>query len=119
LPNHVIGAGSDSGNAGIKPVASDDQYKNFRYVCFETPATDQSAMDYLSRAGRFSKNHQNFHPNVGHNCNSGDLCQAYFGPDVCYENGAFGQSSNATYNPTQVANYMQDQTREWLIWYKK
>jgi len=119
VPNHIIGAGSDTGAGGVDPASTNDDYSNFRYSCWATPATDQSANDYLSREGRFLKNYQNFHPNLGHNCGSGDLCQAFFGPDVCYQNGAFGQSSNAIYNPTQSSNYMRDGTRNWLIWYKK
>ena len=120
VPNHVIGAGSDSGAGGTDPAAQNDQFKNFRYSCYSTPAVNQTAADYLARAGRFPKNHQNFHPNIaGHNCSSGDICSAFFGPDVCYLNGAYGQSSNATYNPAQYPDYMQNETRNWLIWYKK
>lgn len=120
VPNHIIGAGSDvGGNGGEDPASTNDAFSNFRYTCYATPATDQSANDYLSREGRFSKNYQNFHANAAHNCNSGDICQAFFGPDICYFSGAHGQSSNAIFNPVQPANYMRDQTREWLVWYRK
>lgn len=143
VPNHVIGAGSDTGGGGQDPaapgVSCTDTWKNFRYTCYETPATDQSATDYLARKGRFPKNHQNFHPNLDHGCSSGlcdpnadPLCWQGFGPDVCYYDGAQGQSSNATYNPTESTyspygnggtgsnnGYMRKHTREWLIWYKK
>ncbi len=119
VPNHVIGAGSDTGAGGEDPNAPGDLYKNFRYTSYETPSTDQSSGDYLGRSGRFPKNHQNFHPNPGHNCTGGDICSAFFGPDVCYTENAFGQSSNATYNPVQTANYMRNHTRQWLVWYKK
>ncbi|MEZ4959121.1 MAG: alpha-amylase family glycosyl hydrolase [Saprospiraceae bacterium] len=143
VPNHVIGAGSDNGGGGQDPAAPvvpcTDTWKNFRYVCFETPATDQSATDYLARKGRFPKNYQNFHPNAAHSCSSG-LCDANadawcwqaFGPDVCYFDLASGLSSNATYNPDQATyspynnggigannGYMRKHTREWLVWYKK
>jgi alpha-amylase len=143
VPNHVIGAGSDTGGGGQDPAAPTanctDKWKNFRYACFETPATDQSAAEYLSRKGRFPKNHQNFHPNPGNNCGAGlcdpdadPICWQGFGPDVSYANGAHGLSSNATYNPDQTTyspynnggigtnnGYMRKHTREWLIWYKK
>ena len=119
VPNHIIGAGSGTGAGGQDPSSTNDPYSNFRYTSYETPATDQSESDYFNRAGRFSKNYQNFHANPAHNCNSGDICSAFFGPDICYQNGAHGESSNATYNPTQAANYMRDGMRNWLIWNKK
>jgi len=143
VPNHVIGAGSDTGGGGqdmAAPGAScTDLWKNFRYTCYETPASDQSATDYLARKGRFPKNHQNFHPNPDHGCSSGlcdpnadPICWQGFGPDVCYFDGAWGLSGNATYNPAQNTyspynnggigannGYMRKHTREWLIWYKK
>jgi alpha-amylase len=143
VPNHVIGAGSDNGSGGQDPAAPvtacTDNWKNFRYVCYETPANDQSATDYLARKGRFPKNHHNYHPNTAHVCSAG-LCDANadawcwqaFGPDVCYYDGAYGASSNATYNPDQSTyspynnggiglnnGYMRKHTREWLIWCKK
>jgi alpha-amylase len=119
VPNHIIGAGSDTGSGGQDPTSTNDSYSNFRYTSYDTPATDQSESDYFNRAGRFSKNFQNFHANPSHNCDTGDICQAFFGPDICYLNGAYGQSSNATYNPVQPANYMRDGVRNWLIWSKK
>ena len=143
VPNHVIGAGSDNGSGGIDPAAPvtacTDQWKNFRYACYETPGTDQTATDYLDRKGRFPKNYHNFHPNTAHSCSSGlcdpnadAWCWQAFGPDVCYYDGAYGLSSNASYNPDQATyspynnggvgvdnGYMRKHTREWLIWYKK
>ncbi len=153
VPNHVIGAGSDNGSGGQDPAAPDptpvppftssctDTWKNFRYTCYETPATtDQLAADYFGRKGRFPKNHQNFHPNTDHVCSAGlcsadndAICWQGFGPDVCYFDGAQGQSGNATtFNPLQSTyspynnggtsagnGYMRKHTREWLIWYKK
>jgi alpha-amylase len=146
VPNHVIGAGSDLGNGGQDPAAPaagcTDTWKNFRYACYETPATDQTAANYFGRKGRFPKNHQNFHPNGAHGCNNDlcptgsaeqNICWQGFGPDVCYYDGAQGQSSNATtFNPIQSTyspnnnggtgtgnGYMRKHTREWLIWYKK
>lgn len=145
VPNHIIGAGSDTGGGGQDPAAPvapcTDNWKNFRYACYKTPATDQSAADYLAREGRFPKNHQNFHPSPLNNCNlcdsNGDpICWQGFGPDADYTYGAYGLSSNATYNPDQLTyspynnggigtppnlsnGYLRKHTREWLIWYKK
>jgi alpha-amylase len=121
--NHNDGAGSASGQGGQDPAAWDDyttsKYKNFRYVSYSSPATDETAANYLARSGRFSKNWQNFNPNPGNNSTSGDWNAVYFGPDVSYYNGSYGQSSNATFNPAQSADYMRNKQREWLIWYKK
>ncbi|MEO1259201.1 MAG: alpha-amylase family glycosyl hydrolase [Bacteroidota bacterium] len=143
VPNHVIGAGSDTGGGGQDPAAPSaactDTWKNFRYACYKTPATDQSETEYLAREGRFPKNHQNYHPNPDHGCNQGlcdpnsdPICWQGFGPDVCYWDGAWGTSSNAAYNPDQSTyspygnggigtnnGYMRKHTREWLVWYKK
>ncbi|WP_046246610.1 alpha-amylase domain-containing protein [Hymenobacter terrenus] len=121
--NHVDNAGSAVGSGGQDPAAWEDnitsKYKNFRYVSFTKPATDETAANYLSRDGRFPKNWQNFNPNPGNNSTSGDLNAILFGPDVSYYNGSYGQSSNATFNPAQSADYMRTNTRNWLIWYKK
>ncbi|MBF9238728.1 T9SS type A sorting domain-containing protein [Hymenobacter sp. BT683] len=121
--NHNDGAGSASGGGGQDPGAWEDyttsKYKNFRYVSYATPAVDESAANYLARNGRFSKNWQNFNPNPGNNSTSGDWNQVLFGPDISYYNGSYGQSSNATFNPVQSADYMRNKQREWLIWYKK
>lgn len=121
--NHVDGAGSQSGAGGQDPAAWEDyttsKYKNFRYVSYTKPASAEDAANYLARNGRFSKNWQNFNPNPGNNSTSGDWNAVYFGPDVSYYNGSYGQSSNATYNPTQSADYMRNNTRDWLVWYKK
>jgi alpha-amylase len=141
VPNHTIGAGSDNGSGGQDPAAPavpcTDDWKNFRYTSWETPAGNQTPTDYLSRKGRWPKNHHNFHPNNAHNCNlcSADAdawCWQGFGPDVCYYDGAYGPSSNAVYNPDQQTyspynnggigtnnGYMRKHTREWLIWSKK
>lgn len=121
--NHSDGAGSSNGSGGQDPAAWDDfvtsKYKNFRYTCYASPATTEAASDYLARQGRFPKNWQNFYPNPGNNSTSGNWNAVYFGPDIAYDNGSYGQSSNATFNPTQAANYMRDNTRSWMIWYKK
>ncbi|WP_310392675.1 alpha-amylase family glycosyl hydrolase [Hymenobacter sp.] len=121
--NHNDGAGSATGAGGQDPNAWEDnttsKYKNFRYVSYATPAVDESAANYLARSGRFAKNWPNFNPNVGNNSTSGDLNAILFGPDISYYNGSYGQSSNATFNPAQGADYMRNQEREWLIWYKK
>ncbi|MFN5735741.1 MAG: alpha-amylase family glycosyl hydrolase [Flavobacteriales bacterium] len=121
--NHVTNAGSAAGQGGQDPSAMDDgqtnKYKNFRYVSYATPALNETAINYLSRAGRFSKNWQNFYPNNNNACCSNDINSPFWGPDVSYEANAFGLSSNATYNPTQTTDYMRNGMRNWLIWYKK
>ena len=119
VPNHVIGAGDATGAGGEDPTADGDKFKNFRYTSWATPATDNSASDYLARSGRFPKNKQNFHPNPGHNCSTGDICGQLFGPDVCYEPNAFGQSSNATHNPPQSSLHMRNGYRAHLVWQMK
>ncbi|MFZ1702867.1 MAG: alpha-amylase family glycosyl hydrolase [Saprospiraceae bacterium] len=142
VPNHIIGAGSDTGAGGQDPSAPEapctDKWKNFRYSCWATPSINNSETTYLAKQGRWPKNHQNFHPIVG--CNYCDLCDANnnpicwqgFGPDVAYDDCAHGYSSNATYNSNQSTyspyrnggigvnnGYMRKGLREWLVWYKK
>ncbi|MBD2767300.1 T9SS type A sorting domain-containing protein [Hymenobacter sp. BT664] len=121
--NHNDGAGSANGQGGQDPAAYDDgttsRYKNFRYVSYASPATDESATNYLARSGRFAKNWENFNPNVGNNSTSGDWNAPLFGPDISYYSGSYGQSSNATYNPAQGTDYMRTNQRNWLVWYKK
>jgi alpha-amylase len=121
--NHVTGAGSGAGLGGQDPAAMDDgqtnKFKNFRYSSYTTPALQETEANYLSRSGRFHKNWQNFYPNPSAACCNNDINQPYWGPDVSYEAGAFGTSSNALYNPAQTSNYMRDGMRNWLIWYKK
>jgi alpha-amylase len=121
--NHVSNAGSSNGSGGQDPAAMDDgqtnRYKNFRYVSFSTPASSESASNYLSRAGRFSKNWQNFYPNNNNLCCTNEINSPYWGPDVSFESNAFGLSSNALYNPVQNTDYMRNGMRNWLIWYKK
>jgi len=121
--NHNDGAGSASGAGGQDPGAWDDgttsKYKNFRYVSYATPATDETAANYLARSGRFAKNWENFNPNQGNNSTSGDWNSVLFGPDISYYSGSYGQSSNATFNPAQGSDYMRNNGRNWLVWYKK
>jgi alpha-amylase len=137
--NHNDGAGSNNGSGGQDPESSfstrsNSGYKNFRFTSYATPLLDDSQNDYWSRSGRWSKNYSNFHPTLSHDCLSGnDICEAFFGPDICYLNGAYGQSSNiptsgsvtingATrpfYNPAQSTNYMRDKGRDWIQWFKK
>ncbi|MFL6449149.1 MAG: alpha-amylase family glycosyl hydrolase [Bryobacteraceae bacterium] len=108
----------------------DNRFKNFRYVSFSTPATDETAADYLRRNGRWSRNWQNFHPTSGHidsaqsdlanrECDLGDVCIPNFGRDVCYNSSAFGQSSTSgIFNPTQTTNYMRSEAARWVLWMK-
>ncbi len=120
--NHLNGAGSESGGAGgLDPSAhGSTQYKNFRYVCFATPAGNGSAADYGARRGRFPKNWQNFHPNPAHNTEGpDDITASFFGPDICYWTGAFGPSSNCRFNPAQSDDYMRAGMRDWSVWLKK
>ena len=97
--NNIDGAGSQNGAGGRDPAAIDDgvtnKYKNFRYVCFATPASNESAPNYLARSGRFPKNWQNFYPNNNFICCSNEMNTPYWGPDVSYESNSFGLSSNA------------------------
>ncbi len=135
--NHCDGAGTSTGAGGIDPnsysVQSNSGYKNFRYVCYATPLIDESQDDYWTRSGRWSKNYTNFHPNPGNNCTTGDICAAYFGPDISYTTNSNGPSSNipiigaptgypATrpyFNPVQDTGYMKTGASNWLSWFKK
>ena len=117
--NHIVGAGSDTGAGGEDPTAWGDKFKNFRYVSYGTPATDQSSANYLARRGRFPKNWQNFHPNPDHDSTDNEITSPYFGPDICYYSQARGLSSNASYNPAQSADHMRNGIRAWLVWLKK
>ncbi|MCC5922173.1 MAG: DUF1939 domain-containing protein [Crocinitomicaceae bacterium] len=121
--NHLMGAGSSTGAGGIDPAAMDDgstgRFKNFRYNSYASPAVNQTAADYLARSGRFPKNWQNFYPNPGNPCCTNDINSPFWGPDISYEMNAFGQSSNAIYNPPQSEGHMRNGMREWIIWYKK
>jgi alpha-amylase len=124
VPNHLIGAGSDNGGGGQDATAWADQWKNFRYSSWLTPATNQTLADYSARSGRFHKNWQNFHPNPDNNCTTGDVCQQMFGPDISYSDGSHGNSGNLAEPTTQASGgagngYMRKGTRDWLIWYKK
>ena len=121
--NHITGAGSQNGSGGQDPMAIDDgstnKYKNFRYVCYESPSTLETASNYLSRKGRFPKNWHNFYPNNQYLCCTNEMNSPYWGPDISYESTSFGLSSNAIYNPNQNSDYMRNGMRDWLLWYKK
>lgn len=119
--NHTVGAGGENGGAGGEdPNAWDDKWKNFRYVCYETPYKDGGQSDYWNRKGRWAKNWQNFHANEAHKKNDDDWTAGHWGPDNCFYEGAYGQSSNVKgYNPVQEKNYMRDQARDWIMWFKK
>ena len=136
--NHNDGAGANNGSGGIDPEAAfsmknNSGYKNFRFTSYATPILDDSQNDYWTRSGRWSKNYPNFHPTLSHNCMTGDICDALFGPDICYQSGSFGQSSNIPtagtttingitrpyYNPAQSSDYMRNNGRSWIQWFKK
>lgn len=131
--NHVANAGASNGAGGqdsepTYSMATDGGFKNFRYVCYETPVPTtggENATEYLNRKGRWSKNYTNFHPNANWNVTSGNWESAFWGPDFAYgvnQNGTgngYGPSTNATYNPTQNYNYSRDQARNWLMWYTR
>jgi alpha-amylase len=118
--NHLDGAGSAQGGGGLDPTApTNNQYMNFRYVGWTSPATSESAANYLARNGRFPKNWQNFHPNPAHNTVNDIITEPFFGPDICYYVGARGSSGNATYNPAQGQDYMRNGIRAWSVWLKK
>lgn len=119
--NHTKDAGGEDGGAGGEDTGAwDDKWKNFRYVCYETPYKDGKRDDYWNRKGRWPKNWQNFHANEAHKQNSDDWTAPHWGPDICYYENAYGQSTNVIgYNPKQGPNYMRDQAREWVKWFKK
>jgi alpha-amylase len=123
--NHTNSAGSITGAGGQDPnnfsMANSNGYKNFRYVSYSTPASAETQSNYWNRKGRWPKNYTNFYPNPSNNCTSGDICSAFFGPDISYESSAFGLSSNITngFNPAQTSNYMRNEARNWMLWLKK
>lgn len=123
--NHVSDAGSANGSGGQDPEASysmrtEGGYKNFRYVSFNSPATDESAANYTNRKGRWPKNYGNFHPNQWTNYTTGDWAAGYWGPDFAYEDArCYGTSTNATYNPAQYNDYNRVEARNWIVWFKK
>lgn len=70
--NHTSDAGALNGEGGQHPepiysMVNKSGYKNFRYVSYATPATDETAANYLARSGKWSKNYVNFHPNQWRN----------------------------------------------------
>lgn len=91
--NHVDGGAED-------PKAPGDKFKKFRYTAYGG-----------SEAGRWAKDHWNFHPNPDHWCATGDICDQKFGPDSCYLDGQHGGGGNG--------QYMRDRAREWFIWLRK
>ena len=126
--NHIDNAGSATGAGGqdLYPLnngyndGTTNGYKNFRYVSYITPASAETAANYLNRSGRWLKNWPNFYPNQYNACCTNDINSVYFGPDISYESNAYGQSScTGCYNPAQSSNYMRDNARNWLIWLKK
>lgn len=122
--NHCNSAGSANGSGGQDPnsysMMTNGGYKNFRYVSYSRSASNETQSNYWSRNGRWPKNYTNFYPNQNNNCTTGDICSAYFGPDISYESNAYGQSSNVSgYNPVQSANYMRNGGRDWIMWMKK
>ncbi len=131
--NHVTNAGTSNGTGGQDPeatysMATDGGFKNFRYACYQTPVPatgGENATEYLNRKGRWSKNYTNFHPNANWNVSNGNWESAFWGPDFAYgidqtgTGNGYGQSTNATYNPTQTWNYNRDQARNWIMWYAR
>jgi glycosidase len=134
--NHAVDANTTGGQdpEATYSMQSANGFKNFRYVSYKTPRIDESQNDYWTRSGRWAKNYPDFHPNPANNCNTGDICNAYWGPDIDYETpGAFGQSSNIPtsgsvtignvtrpyFNPAQTTNYMLNGVRDYMSWFKK
>ncbi len=124
--NHCSDAGSSNGSGGQDTesnysMKSESGYKNFRYVCYSTPAKDESKSDYYARQGRWYKNYENFHPNMWDNTTSTNWTESLWGPDFCYEySKAYGTSSNVSgYNPSQYESYNVTEARKWIIWMKK
>jgi alpha-amylase len=122
---HMSDAGSAIGGAGGQDpnslsLETNNGFKNFRYACYALPAGNESAADYLARKGRWPVNWENFYPNTSNNhFNTNDWDAILFGPTISYESTAVGQSTNATYNPVESANYMRAGARNWMIWFKK
>lgn len=134
LTHGALGAAGQAGAGGQDPapnsVPTANGFKNFRYVSYSTPALDETQADYWTRNGRWSKNAANFY-NCTSNCN--DINSMFWGPDINYESGGFGQSSNvptsgstvingnvrAFFNPVQNSNYMLNSSRDWIVWLKK
>ena len=121
---HVSDAGSNTGAGGIDSnsysLQTNSGYKNFRYVCYASPANTESRAEYLARTGRWSMNWENFFPNQYNNhFNTNNYDQILFGATSDYDASAYGGSSNATYNPTQASGYMETSARNWLIWFKE
>lgn len=136
--NHVDQAGTNVGLGGQDPeptysMQNSSGYKNFRYVSYGTPMLDESQNDYWTRNGRWPKNYANFYPYPGNFCTTGDICSPFFGPDMAYDDGAFGQSTNiptsgsATIgavtrpyvNPPQATRHMRNNARDWIMWFKR
>jgi alpha-amylase len=107
-------------NFGDIPNDPTNGFKTFRYTSFSTPATTETADNYLARNGRWPKNWQNFNPGPGDNRFSGsDATRLTFGPDNAFYTNSFGQASAGAFNPVQTPDYMRNQARAWLIWFKK
>jgi len=137
--NHVDQAGVNAGGIGgqdPEPTYSmynASGYKNFRYVSYATPMLDESQNDYWTRGGRWPKNYANFYPYPGNFCTTGDICSPFFGPDIAFEDNAFGQSTNiptsgsatigavtrAYVNPAQTTRHMRNNARDWIMWLKR
>lgn len=124
--NHAGDAGAKDGEGGqdkesTYSMKSENGYKNFRYACYATPATDETEANYLQRKGRWPKNYQNFHPNAVANTTTGNWAVNWFGPDFVYEHAdSYGLSTTSgIYNPAQYSGYNTAQARDWLIWMKK
>jgi glycosidase len=145
--NHCGGAGDKAGAGGrdftalstpykdnTNGIAGSDYFKNFRYVCYGTPKLNETQNDYWTRKGRWSKNLHNFYPNQGNNLvNTNPINTAYFGPDNAFETNSIGQSTNIPttgsvtingitkpyFNPVQTSNYMANNAKNWIVWYKK
>lgn len=138
--NHVTGAGTGvNGAGGLDPepnysAVSNSGYKNFRYVCYETPVDQTTFCGYANRKGRWPKNYMNFHPNPAHNVTNGNWEIAPWGPDLSYgideagNGNGFGPSSNLCdfpscigecYDPPQENQYNRNHARDWMMWFKK
>jgi len=92
--NHTSGGQEDPEALGR------DKFKRFRYVGFAGP-----------EAGRWAKDHWNFHPNPDHYCEWDDWCKQDFGPDNCFLDAEHGGGGNG--------KYMRDRAREWFVWFAK
>ena len=111
--NHNDGAGSANGAGGQDPAAWEDystsKYKNFRYVSYATPATAETRRQLPGPQRPLRQKLAELQPQPRQQLHFRRLERGVLsGPTCSYYNGSYGQSSNATFNPAQSADYMRN-----------